>query len=149
MAKRIALEFDNGKVFQAELLEAQAPETCRQMWDALPIEEELGHGLHSGSVLNVHTPALQVRRYENTAVLGMQRGDIYLDLRLLNDEIRGGWQEIRIVYGPAMFFSPQIGYSPCNGFATIVDGSLAELRALGSAVHSQGYQKIKIRRVDG
>jgi len=149
VAKRIALEFDGGKLFQAELLESLAPETCRQVWDALPIAEELGHGLHSGAVLNVHTAALAVRRYENTAVLGMQRGDLFLDLRLLNEEIRGGWQEIRIIYGPATFFSPQIGYAPCNGFATIVEGSLAELRAIGSAVHRRGYQRITIRRVEG
>lgn len=32
----------------AELLESQAPATCRTIWDALPFEGELNHGIWSG-----------------------------------------------------------------------------------------------------
>jgi hypothetical protein len=148
MTRHFDIEFDNGKVFRAKLLDDAAPVTCQQLWDALPLEHELGHGLHSGQVLNVHTPRLQVRRYESPAVTGVVPGQIYLDLRLLNDEIRSGWQEIRIIYGTAQFFTPQLGYVPCNHFADIVDGDLGDLRKIGSAVHGRGYQTVRLCRVE-
>jgi hypothetical protein len=148
MPRHFEFEFVDGKVFRAKLLDEAAPVTCQQLWDALPLEHELGHGLNSGQVLNVHTPHLQVHRYESPAVLGMKVGEIYLDLRLLNDEVRAGWQEIRIIYGNAQFFTPQLGYVPCNHFADIVEGDLGDLRKIGSRVHSHGYERIKLRRVE-
>lgn len=49
MSKRICLFFPDGDTFAvAELLETQAPETCRIIWASLPFEGELWHGQWSG-----------------------------------------------------------------------------------------------------
>ena len=49
MGRRIRLLFpDEGVTAEAELLEREAPETCRVVWDNLPFEGELLHGQWSG-----------------------------------------------------------------------------------------------------
>lgn len=36
--KQIDVEFERGGKFVADLLEDQAPKTCKAVWDALPLE---------------------------------------------------------------------------------------------------------------
>lgn len=147
MRRRIELEFDNGQVFFAELLEEEAPETCRQVWGALPIETELGHTISHGMVLNVRTAALGVKHQENPRVFGMSVGDIVLNTMLDNfNEPRSGWQQIGIICGPAMYLSYRVGWEPANLFAHVVEGSLNELVAIWRDVHHNGAQRIGIRQ---
>lgn len=47
--KRLKLHFaDEGLSFEARLLESEAPEVCRQLWERLPFEGEIIHGQWSG-----------------------------------------------------------------------------------------------------
>lgn len=140
MARRIALEFDNGRTYTAELLEAEAPYTCQRVWEALPIEVGLGHGIATGMALAVHIPDLNVDRQENTMVFGMAPGDV-----LLNTRVRDGWQNLRIICGPSWFLSFQTGWEPCNRFASIVDPDLSDLVAIWREVHANGMQRVRIR----
>lgn len=149
MPKQIELEFDGGRLFRADLLEKEAPETCAGVWDALPIEAELGHSIFNGQVLNVHLDQLRIRRVENPLVLGMVRGDVLVNTRLDNlNEPRGGYQQIRIVCGPAISFTSEVGFEPTNVFARIVEGNLDELSAIWREVHTKGMQRIRVRRVE-
>ena len=51
MAKRqIRLTFvPSGESVLAEMLDAEAPELCRHVWDLLPIETKAIHGMYSGA----------------------------------------------------------------------------------------------------
>ena len=66
MAKSIVLripEHDVGAV--ADLLEAEAPETCKLIWDALPLEGGLIHGMYSGPELFIVLPGFPAVAVEN------------------------------------------------------------------------------------
>jgi hypothetical protein len=66
MARRIRLTFlDEGVSAEAELLEDQAPKTCRAVWERLPIEGEGGHAVYSGSEIVFLIPKNIVIEPEN------------------------------------------------------------------------------------
>ena len=48
--RHIRLTFiDTGEQATAELLDEEAPETCKLVWNLLPLESSLVHGMYSGS----------------------------------------------------------------------------------------------------
>ena len=50
MGKHVRLVFTDEDVsIEAELLEQEAPETCRVIWDRLPLEGDAVHAIYSGS----------------------------------------------------------------------------------------------------
>jgi hypothetical protein len=49
----------------ADLLEEQAPETCRMIWEHLPLEGRTVHGMYSGPELFIRTDHLPPVRPEN------------------------------------------------------------------------------------
>ena len=48
--RRIRLSFVNsGESVVADMLDEEAPEVCRIVWDLLPVEGEVLHGMYSGA----------------------------------------------------------------------------------------------------
>src|SRR6266576_5623756 len=48
--RQIRLTFvATGEAIQAELLDDEAPNVCRHVWDILPIEAKVIHGMYSGA----------------------------------------------------------------------------------------------------
>lgn len=49
-SRRLRLTFvESGANVAADLLEEDAPETCRRIWDLLPVEAKAIHGMYSGA----------------------------------------------------------------------------------------------------
>lgn len=48
MSKEIKLEFEKGGVVTASLLEKEAPETCKVVWEKLPVEANVLHAILAG-----------------------------------------------------------------------------------------------------
>ena len=148
MPRQIELEFESGQIFRADLLEEGAPETCRLVWEALPIEVRVGHSFWYGCALNVRL-SVKLDKIENPYVLGMDRGDILLNTNPNKLTVNDSWvvpPDVFIVYGPARFFDFS-GWVPCNRFARIVEGDLGKLGAIGTQLRERGVQTLKIRRV--
>jgi hypothetical protein len=49
----------------ADLLEAEAPATCELIWERLPVENRLVHGMYSGPELFIVLPTFPAVRAEN------------------------------------------------------------------------------------
>ncbi len=48
--RRIRLTFlPGGETVAAEMLDDEAPDTCRLVWDLLPVEQKVIHGMYSGA----------------------------------------------------------------------------------------------------
>jgi hypothetical protein len=66
---------DEGIEAPARLLEREAPETSRAVWDALPVAGDARHGIYSGSEVYLVLPALLTPPREHaTTIVGP--GDI-------------------------------------------------------------------------
>ena len=66
MGKHIRLVFTDEDVsIEAELLEQEAPETCRVIWDRLPLEADAVHAIYSGSEIAFFIPQDIVIEPEN------------------------------------------------------------------------------------
>jgi hypothetical protein len=49
MQRRIRLSFTSGESVLADLLDEEAPEVCRMVWERLPLDHKLLHGMYSGA----------------------------------------------------------------------------------------------------
>src|SRR5437764_4597139 len=47
--RSIRLTFSTGESVAAEMLDDEAPEVCRVVWDLLPVEGKVLHGMYSGA----------------------------------------------------------------------------------------------------
>src|SRR5437763_4190447 len=47
--RRIRLTYATGESVAAEMLDDEAPEVCRVVWDLLPVEGKVLHGMYSGA----------------------------------------------------------------------------------------------------
>lgn len=66
MARTLVLRFVEENVTAvADLLEERAPETCRMIWEHLPLEGRTVHGMYSGPELFIRTDHLPVVPAEN------------------------------------------------------------------------------------
>jgi Protein of unknown function (DUF3830) len=62
---------DEGVAASAQLLEREAPETCRAVWDALPVAGDARHGIYSGSeIYLVFADLLTPPREHATTIVG-------------------------------------------------------------------------------
>jgi len=88
--KTLQIEFE-GLTLTGELLDANAPETCRAIWDALPLQGQVTNTVWSGNLLGLRVTVPKPPREENVSVLQFP-GDILL--------LPGG-NGLGFVYGPA------------------------------------------------
>ena len=135
MTTRIKIDI-GGIDFIAELLEEEAPETCRAILEALPIEGKVIQARWSGEAVWFPMDPLGIEVVQENATSYPSRGDLLY--------YPGGKseKEMLIPYGSA-WFSSKVGQLQGNHFATIVEGA-NKLREMGNKVLWDGAQKIKI-----
>jgi hypothetical protein len=146
--RHIAIEFEPGERYVAELLDDAAPTTCAAVWDALPIErDDARHPMFSG--LAVYTVVdFRVDVVENPYVIAGDVGDLLFHSNP-NDSFvfdsRPHACEIYIPYGP-LLVCDWAGETPLNKFGRIVDGDLERLRAIGRRFRLDGFQRMSLTR---
>jgi len=135
MAKRLSMTI-GGIPFSAELLEEEAPETCRAFLRALPIRGRVIQARWSGEAawLPMDEWGIDVPPENHTS--HPSRGDLLYYPGGISEK------EMLIPYGSA-FFGSKVGQLRGNHFATIVEGADG-LREMGDKVLFEGAQEIVI-----
>lgn len=135
MAKRLSITI-GGIPFAAELLEEEAPETCRAFLRALPIRGRVIQARWSGEAawLPMDEWGIEVPLESHTS--HPSRGDLLYYPGGISEK------EMLIPYGSA-FFGSKVGQLRGNHFATIVEGADG-LREMGDKVLFEGAQEIVI-----
>ncbi len=135
MAKRLSITI-GGIPFAAELLEEEAPETCRAFLRALPIRGRVIQARWSGEAawLPMDEWGIEVPLENHTS--HPSRGDLLYYPGGISEK------EMLIPYGSA-FFGSKVGQLRGNHFATIVEGADG-LREMGDKVLFEGAQEIVI-----
>ena len=150
MAKRISIEYERGGKFVLELLEKDAPKTCKVVWDALPIETDAQHAQYSGQLMFWFTPTVRFDELENPKVMGLFPGHLAFNPHFLHKlHVQAPSvavpQEMFYVYGgcvPADWCGP----APVNLFANTVEGSLDELAEIGKRTRRLGFEKVWMKK---
>ena len=123
-------------VFRAELLEDAAPETCRKMLAALPIEGKLIQARWSGEAAWLPMDGFGIEVPLENATSHPSRGDLLYYPGGVSEK------EMLIPYG-ATCFSSRVGQLQGSHFATIVEGT-ERLGEMGRKVLWEGAQEIRI-----
>ena len=135
----LKIEFENGGVFTARLLEDEAPKTCDTLKSRLPFEYLFQQSIVSGQAMVAIPPDLTVER-ENQRVAGILPGALSF---LVKDEITHVPDEIYIAYG--VFISRGLfldAKQPVNVFANI-DENVDELKEIGHRIIMQGAEMVR------
>jgi hypothetical protein len=136
---RIALEFEKGDRFRAELFDDQAPKTTAIIKDRLPFEYTFFQSIVSGKALVCLPPDLTVPR-ENQWVSGVAPGTLAF---LVRDEPVLVPDEIYLSYG--IFISRGLTVDmkqPVNLFGRVTD-DLEAYQAACVRVHMEGAETIR------
>ena len=135
MTTRILIDI-GGMDFIAELLEEEAPETCRAILEALPIKGKVIQARWSGEAVWFPMDALGIEVVQENATCHPSRGDLLYYPGGISEK------EMLIPYGSALF-SSKVGQLQGNHFATIVEGT-DRLGEMGNKVLWDGAQNIRI-----
>ena len=149
----------------AELLDAQAPRTCRAVWDALPQAGDAFHGKYARNEVYtlVEDFAPEPPGRENTTITPIP-GDVcafWFTGQELGSASHGYSEERRpaedrMIVDLALFYernnlllNPDVGWVPGNVFATIVEG-LDEIAAASADLwlHGSAGERLTLRRAE-
>ena len=146
MTKHIVLSFPEENISaMAELLEDVAPETCRFIWEHLPVEGRTVHGMLSGAeIFTFFDPATPLKR-ENLVNLPLsgeilyffQEGGVYLDTP-------DSYAEICVIYGRNVQLKGE-GGAPT--FASLFARLIGDWTAFGAACGRVRYDGPKVLRI--
>jgi hypothetical protein len=135
MSRRLRVTI-GGITFVAELLEDEAPETCRALIAALPIEGRVIQARWSGEAAWLPMDEYEIKVRLENATSHPSRGDLLYYPGGISEK------ELLIPYGSACFGS-RVGQLQGNHFATIVEGA-GRLGEMGRKVLWEGAQGIRI-----
>lgn len=136
----IDIEIDGAKV-TAELLDHLAPQACRALWEALPLQGPVTNTIWSGQMLRFwgpHGPEGEVP----LEIEGRERGDLLQWPGYVY--YHQSWRGIRICYGDAQQGGPG-GPSPLTPMARIV-GNWSTFKAIAQSILLEGSKQMMIRR---
>jgi hypothetical protein len=149
MKKYIEFVVENeGLVARAELMENQAPCTCKIVWEMLPVTASFHHAIYSGSELAMVLPNYIEMGFENATTsflpweigfASLKHGD-YFDVEQDFSEICFFYDRNR---GPRMLD----GLVKVNLFAHFISGQ-EELFDLCRRMRMEGEKQFTIRRVE-
>jgi hypothetical protein len=142
----IVLRFlDEDVAAPAQLLWEHAPETCRAVWDALPVFGLARHGIYSGSEVYLILPSvLTVPREHATTIVGT--GDVgFLTVEKgLGYGIEEGYSEVCWFYDLDATPSMPEGPIAVNVFARLHDADA--FLAVCRRMRLEGAKKLEIAR---
>jgi hypothetical protein len=151
MGRRIILSFPEENVSaSAELLGEVAPETCRFIWERLPMEGQTIHGMYSGAeiFLFVDPPAsLPPENQVNMPLPGellyfYQEGGVFVDAPR-------SYAEVCVVYGRSVQLKGEGGVPTFASLFARLTGDWAEFGELCRRVRYEGPKRLRIRRASG
>jgi len=140
MTKGITLEFERGGTVFAELLEREAPKTCKAILRALPVENRVIHAKWAGEEIFFDGfPLPETLEFENETT-NVKPGDIgclssYLTKR--------GDTAFCIFYGKARPRKDVDETEDVNVFAKIKD--IEAITKIGTRIRWEGAEKISIK----
>lgn len=156
MPRRIQISL-NGVSAVAELLEDQAPRTCRALWQGLekPARTKGVHAMWAGRMiltyLGEENQVFDPTKIglENTTVFP-QPGDIiwvwFPAGETQTNPPQGGW-DVSIIYGPETRAFIPTGWQPLNVWAHITDG-LSEFVAECAKLQFEGAREVVYHRLE-
>lgn len=156
MSKDILLKVPAlGSTSVVRMLWDEAPETCKAVWDALPLVQPVFHGRRSGKEVFILTDPLPVPEAENSTAVG-HTGDVFF-LRLpptwsddhqdFNRSDKGVF-DMAFIYGEdALLRGPNEVLSG-NLFGRIVEG-LEEFSSACEEIWLHGTQDLAMERIEG
>ena len=130
MVRQIEIEFERGGKFTATLLDDEAPQTCKILWEHLPIEGSAAQARYGGEEFFFKTN-LEIEP-ENQKT-NFSAGDI-----AFNPDPK--WKAMITYYGNNIRVS-----TPFNHAAKISE-NLEKLKAIGERIWLKGAEKIYVRR---
>jgi hypothetical protein len=140
----IRIEFENGGIFTAKLLEEEAPKTCSTILKNLPFSYRFHHSIVSGQAIVTLPPDLTVIE-ENQRTVGVPPGSLCF---LVRDPPRNVPDEIYISYGP--YFVSRCStidfQQPVNVFGLIQSGQ-EELLKIGKRILMEGAEMVKFNLI--
>ena len=132
MPKYIELKLEKRNVSCiAELLEDDAPLTCKAVWDALPLSGHAYHAKYASNEVYILVPPFSPEEpgRENATVMPIPRDICYfyvpkgykIPLDLKKKGYNNGLIDIAVFYGRDNYLHGPDGHFPGNVFATIVE----------------------------
>lgn len=155
MSREIEIEFlDSHVVGRVLLLDAEAPRTCRAVWDSLPQRGMASHGMYSGTcgALFFDDDAIGADVGEENATSNIQTGDViftHYDARTRHGHLNG-LAEVYWAYD--RYVRPTIPGQHLPAVANVfgrVIGDPAPFYELSRRLHSEGFKRLEIRRAAG
>jgi hypothetical protein len=154
VAREIEIVFvESGVVGRVELLEDEAPQTCRAVWDCLPRSGPGSHAMYSGTIgaLFLDDPTVGDAIGEENSTSNIQTGDViftHYDAGTRHGHLTP-LSEIYWAYDrycrptiPGQFV-PAVA----NVFGRVV-GDVQPFYDMSRRLHSEGFKEIEIRRVE-
>jgi hypothetical protein len=130
----------------AELLEKEAPRTCRRIWEALPFEGELLHAMWSGPETYLPIdPSIRIEpEHQTIHPLPGEIGFYAIDGGVLID-----WPddmaELAFFYGRGARPSMPVGPIAMNVFARIVE-NFEGFRSVCARIRKEGVKILRVER---
>ncbi|MBI3471483.1 MAG: DUF3830 family protein [Candidatus Solibacter usitatus] len=152
--RRLRLTFvASGESAAAELLDEEAPEVCRMVWDLLPVEHSVIHGMYSGQEVFLLLDNPQPAPPENLTQLPLPGEILYFydpGGNVTSARKPGG--EICIVYGRGVTLrGPEGAPTYCSLFARIPGDWKYDWTAFAQACRRarwEGPQRLRIERAE-
>lgn len=148
MSKFVRLGFPEENVWvRAELLEGQAPETCRFIWDHLPVEGRAIHGKFSGNEVFVKVEPPEPVKPENLVTLPLpgellyyyQEGGLYV-------EAPRSYGEVCVIYGRNVVLRGEGGIQTFAALFGRILGDWAPFADLCRRVRFEGPKLLRVER---
>jgi hypothetical protein len=130
----------------AELLENEAPRTCRTIWEALPFEGELNHAMWSGpeTYLPIDPRIRVAPEHQTKSPLPGEIGFYAIDGGVLVDWPKD-MAEVAFFYGRGSRPSMPDGPVAMNIFARIVE-NLEAFQGVCARIMREGVKRLRVER---
>ena len=145
--RRLRLVFSAENVVSvAELLENEAPRTCRRIWEALPFEGELLHAMWSGPETYLPIdPSIRIDpEHQTTHPLPGEIGFYAIDGGVLIDW-PNAMAELAFFYGRGARPSMPVGPIAMNVFARIVE-NFEGFESVCARIRKEGVKILRVER---
>ena len=152
MAREIEIVFvESGVVGRVELLDDEAPQTCRAIWNCLPKSGDGSHAMYSGTVaaLFLDDPTIGEAIGEENATTNTTTGDVIFTH--YNAGARHGHLNAlsEIYWAYDRYCRPTIPGQHVPAIANVfgrVVGDAQPFYDMSRRLHSEGFKTIEIRR---